>query len=68
MLVVELNSQRRLMSAHVREGIEAHLSLLACKVPEFIEDKIKQQGDQMKEMMEQNRMLLKLWERTMIDL
>ena len=61
--------QRRLMPAHVKEGTEAHLSLLsmvAQKVPEM-EDKIKQQGDkigrlevQMKQMMEQNKMLMKL--------
>ena len=64
--------QRRLMSAHVKEDTEAHLSLMAHKVPE-LEDKIKQQGDQirqqgdqikeqagcMKQMMERNRMLLK---------
>ena len=40
--------QRRLMSAHVKEGTEAHLFLLARKVPE-LEDKIKQQGEMIKQ-------------------
>ena len=40
--------QRRLMPAHVKEDTEAHLSLLAQKVPE-LEDQIKQQGEQIKE-------------------
>ena len=44
--------QRRLMSAHVKEGMEAHLSLLAQKVPK-LEDKIKQQGDLIKQQGEQ---------------
>ena len=40
--------QRCLMSAHVKEGMEAHLSLLAQKVPK-LEDKIKQQGDKIEQ-------------------
>ena len=40
--------QRRLMSAHVKEGTEAHLSLLAQKVPK-LEHKIKQQGDKIEQ-------------------
>ena len=47
--------QRRLMSAHVKEDMEAHLSLLslvAQKVPK-LEDKIKQQGDEIKQQGEQ---------------
>ena len=54
--------QRRLMSAHMKEGMEAHLSLLSLVVPtlqtivqqqgDLIKqdrDQIKQQGDQMKQ-------------------
>ena len=40
--------QRRLMPAHVKEGMEAHLSLLAQKVPK-LEEQIKQQEDKMKQ-------------------
>ena len=43
--------QRRLMSAHVKEGTEAHLSLIslvAQKVPK-LEEQIKQQEDKMKQ-------------------
>ena len=47
--------QRRLMSAHMKEGIEAHLSMLAQEVPKLQNivqqqsELIKQQGDQMKQ-------------------
>ena len=47
--------QRRLMSAHMKEGMEAHLSLVAQEVPKLQTvvqqqtDQIKQQGDQMKQ-------------------
>ena len=47
--------QRRLMPAHVREGTDAHLTLLslvAQKVPK-LEDKIKQQEDKMKQQEDQ---------------
>ena len=40
--------QRRLMSAHVKEDTEAHLSLLAQKVPK-LEEQIKQQENKMKQ-------------------
>ena len=46
--------QRRLMSAHLKEGMEAHLTLLAQKVPKLVdlimqqEDKMKQQEDKIK--------------------
>ena len=49
--------QRHLMSAHVKEGMEAHLSLVAQvskKVPEF-EKIVQQQGDQIKQLVEQDR-------------
>ena len=58
--------QRRFMSAHMKEDTDSHLSLVAQRVPEM-EVKIKQQGDkigrlevQMKQMMEQNKILIKL--------
>ena len=50
--------QRRLMPAHVKEDTEAHLSLLAQKVPK-LEDQIKQQGDQIKQQADQIKELLK---------
>ena len=58
--------QRRLMSAHMKEDMQAHLSLLSLVVPNLqtivqqqgdlikqMRDQIKQQGDQMKQMMKQ---------------
>ena len=36
--------QRRLMSAHMKEGMEAHLSLLSLVVPK-LQNTVKQQGD-----------------------
>ena len=52
----EAQLQRHLMSAHMKEGMEAHLSLLSLVVPtlqtivEQQGDQIKQQEDQMKQM------------------
>ena len=58
--------QRRLMSAHMKEGMEAHLSLLSLVVPNVqtiaqqqvnlikqMRDQIKQQGDQIKQQADQ---------------
>ena len=51
----EAQLQRRLMSAHMKEGTEAHLSLLSLVVPTLQTivqqqgDQIKQQGDQIKQ-------------------
>ena len=51
--------QRRLMSAHMKEGMEAHLSLLSLVVPTLQTivqqqgDQIKQQGDMMNQMRDQ---------------
>ena len=44
--------QRRLMSAHMKEGMEAHLSLLSLVVP-TLQTIVQQQGDLMKQMRDQ---------------
>ena len=44
--------QRRLMSAHMKEGMEAHLSLLSLVVP-TLQTIVQQQGDVMKQMRDQ---------------
>ena len=49
--------QRRLMPAHVKEDTEAHLSLLAQKVPK-LEDQIRLQGEQMKQQGDQIKELI----------
>ena len=46
--------QRRLMSAHMKEGMEAHLSLLSLVVPN-LQTLVQQQGDLMKQMREQSK-------------
>ena len=40
--------QRRLMSAHMKEGMEAHLSLVAQNIP-ILQSTVQQQGDRIKE-------------------
>ena len=44
--------QRRLMSAHMKEGMEAHLSLLSLVVP-TLQTIVQQQGDLVKQMRDQ---------------
>ena len=44
--------QRRLMSAHMKEGMEAHLSLLSLVVPN-LQTLVQQQGDLIKQMRDQ---------------
>ena len=44
--------QRRLMSTHMKEGMEAHLSLLSLVVPN-LQTLVQQQGDLMKQMADQ---------------
>ena len=44
--------QRRLMSAHMKEGMEAHLSLLSLAVPN-LQTIVQQQGDLIKQMRDQ---------------
>ena len=57
--------QRRLMSAHMKEGMEAHLSLLAQEIPKLHNtvqqqaDQIKQQGDQIKQMRDQMKLQMR---------
>ena len=51
--------QRCLISAHMKEGMEAHLSLLAQEVPS-LQSQIKQQADQIQQQGNQITMLLKL--------
>ena len=46
--------QRRLMSAHMKEGMEAHLSLLSL-VATTLQTIVQQQGDLMKQMRDQGR-------------
>ena len=46
--------QRRLMSAHMKEGMEAHLSLLSLVVPN-LQTLVQQQGDLMKQMRDQSK-------------
>ena len=46
--------QRRLMSAHMKEGMEAHLFLLSLVVPN-LQTIVQQQGDLIKQMRDQNK-------------
>ena len=48
--------QRRLMSAHTKEGMEAHLSLLSLVVPN-LQMIVQQQGDQIKQMTDQMKQM-----------
>ena len=58
--------QRRLMSAHMKEGMEAHLSLVAQEMPKLQNtvqqqaDLIKQQGDQIKQQGDQMKLMADL--------
>ena len=73
--------QRRLMSAHMKEGMEAHLSLLSLVVPTLqtivqqqgdllkqMRDQIKQQGDQMKQMENRIKQLEKTFPPVAVDI
>ena len=50
--------QRRLMSAHMKEGMEAHLSLLSLVVPK-LQTIVQQQGDLIKQMVQQMKLQMR---------
>ena len=50
--------QRRLMSAHMKESMEAHLSLLSLAVPK-LQTIVQQQGDLMKQMTQQMKLQMR---------